>query len=39
MAFLVGWVWLGETPHAPDIIGGLLALGGVIVVNTLGRRT
>jgi drug/metabolite transporter (DMT)-like permease len=38
MAFLVGWVWLGEAPHSADVIGGLLALGGVVVVNTLGRR-
>jgi drug/metabolite transporter (DMT)-like permease len=37
MAFLVGWMWLGEAPTAIDAIGGLLALGGVAVVNTLGR--
>ena len=37
MAFLVGWVWLGEAPTVIDAIGGALALGGVAVVNTLGR--
>jgi drug/metabolite transporter (DMT)-like permease len=37
MAFLVGWLWLGETPIVWDIVGGLLALSGVVVVNTLGR--
>lgn len=37
MAFLVGWVWLGEAPKPIDVVGGLLALSGVVVVNTLGR--
>ena len=37
MAFLVGWLWLGEAPTVIDAIGGSLALGGVAVVNTLGR--
>jgi drug/metabolite transporter (DMT)-like permease len=38
MAFLFGWVWLGEIPHAADLAGGALALGGVVLVNTLGRQ-
>jgi drug/metabolite transporter (DMT)-like permease len=37
IAFLVGWVWLGETPTLNDLAGGVLAMGGVAVVNTLGR--
>jgi drug/metabolite transporter (DMT)-like permease len=37
VAFLGGWLGLGETPGAQDVVGGLLALGGVAVVNTLGR--
>jgi drug/metabolite transporter (DMT)-like permease len=37
VAFLIGWVWLRETITPADVIGGLLALGGVGVVNTLGR--
>ena len=37
VAFLVGWVWLGEAPTLIDIAGGLLAMSGVALVNTLGR--
>jgi drug/metabolite transporter (DMT)-like permease len=38
VATLVGFVWLGEIPTPVALIGGTLALGGVLVVNTLGRR-
>ena len=37
VAFLVGWVWLGEAPTLIDIVGGVLAMGGVALVHTLGR--
>jgi len=37
VAFLVGWAWLGEVPTLVDVAGGLLAMGGVAVVNTVGR--
>jgi len=37
VAFLVGWAWLGEVPTLVDVAGGLLAMGGVAIVNTLGR--
>jgi drug/metabolite transporter (DMT)-like permease len=37
VAFMVGWVWLGEAPTIIDIAGGILAMGGVALVNTLGR--
>jgi len=37
VAFLVGWAWLGEVPSLVDLAGGVLAMGGVAVVNTLGR--
>jgi drug/metabolite transporter (DMT)-like permease len=37
VAFLVGWAWLGEAPAWLAVAGGLLALGGVAMVNTLGR--
>ena len=37
VAFLVGWVWLGEAPTLIDLAGGVLAMGGVALVNTLGR--
>src|SRR5208337_5423847 len=36
VAFLVGWVWLGEAPTLTDLAGGILAMGGVALVNTLG---
>ena len=37
VAFLSGWVWLGEAPALLDVAGGVLAMGGVAIVNTLGR--
>jgi len=37
IAFLVGWVWLGEAPTLEDLAGGILAMGGVALVYTLGR--
>jgi len=33
VASLMGYFWLGEVPTAPGILGGLLALGGVAIVN------
>lgn len=38
VAFLVGWVWLGEAPTVLDLAGGVLAMSGVALVNTLGRQ-
>jgi drug/metabolite transporter (DMT)-like permease len=37
IAFVISWVWLGEAPNALALVGGTLALGGVILLNTLGR--
>jgi drug/metabolite transporter (DMT)-like permease len=37
IAFLIGWLWLGEVPTLRDLVGGSIALGGVAVVNTVGR--
>ncbi len=37
MAMLIAWGWLGEKPTTPTILGGMLALLGVIIVNTLGK--
>ena len=32
-ATVMGFLWLGEVPGVAGIIGGLMALGGVIIVN------
>ncbi|MEA1675224.1 DMT family transporter [Nitrospirillum sp. BR 11163] len=33
LAMLLGYVWLGEVPTLLGVIGGLMALGGVAIVN------
>jgi drug/metabolite transporter (DMT)-like permease len=38
ITILIGWVWLGEVPSTISIIGGVIALGGVLLVNTMGRE-
>jgi drug/metabolite transporter (DMT)-like permease len=38
-AVLFAWAALGEVPALPTLIGGAFALCGVILVNTLGRRS
>jgi drug/metabolite transporter (DMT)-like permease len=37
LAILIAWGWLGEVPSIVSLVGGGIALGGVIMVNTLGR--
>ena len=37
LAIVIAWLWLGEIPTLLSILGGLLALTGVIVVNLKGR--
>ncbi len=38
MAYLIAWVWLGEVPAVLSVVGGVVALSGVVIVNTLGKR-
>ena len=39
LAMLIAYGWLREVPTAISLVGGALALAGVVVVNTLGRRS
>ncbi|GAH74107.1 unnamed protein product, partial [marine sediment metagenome] len=37
LAILIAWIWLGEMPFFLSLMGGVLALVGVIIVNVWGR--
>jgi drug/metabolite transporter (DMT)-like permease len=37
LAILFGFIWARELPLATDIIGGFIALAGVVAANTLGK--
>ncbi|MGI2329019.1 DMT family transporter [Planococcus sp. YIM B11945] len=38
VAIVVAWMWLHELPTSLSLIGGVIAIGGVIIVNVLGRH-
>ncbi len=36
-AAIIAWFWLGEIPGGAELLGGVIAIVGVVVVNTLGQ--
>ena len=37
-AIVISWIWLAEWPSTLSLIGGIIALSGVMIVNGLGKR-
>ena len=37
-SIFIAWVWLREVPHGLSLLGGVFALGGVLLVNTRTRQ-
>lgn len=37
IALVIGWAWLGEVPHAMELAGGAIVIGGVALTNVRAR--
>lgn len=37
LALLIAFIWLGEIPTVIAVVGGAITVGGVIILNTLGK--
>lgn len=37
LAYLIAWIWIGETPSALSVLGSVIALCGVVLVNRRPR--
>jgi len=38
LAIVIAWIWLGEIPAVLSLLGGAVAVGGVMLVAVFGRR-